>query len=210
MAKKGGGSSEPESSRLLSELARDMYTQTAPLRGAVLQQSGGEYAGLAAAPKPYQAGMQAFNNLAGRSNRFLAGGLDVTQSPMYGAMKQGVEQEYGAARDLLLSQVPRGGAQTAGLVDLAGQRAGMMTGIRGDLAQQELARAERVAQTGLADRSDAISRAFGLASMGGVDPGSALAQSAAAQSAAMQAGAQRSAGKGSALGSLGAAAIKRL
>jgi len=76
-----------------------------------------------------------------RSQSFLSGGLDVTQSPMYGALKSGIEGQFGTARNNILSSLPQGGALLEALAGLEGQKAGAMaTGI-GGLASDELNRA---------------------------------------------------------------------
>src|SRR3990167_7833828 len=78
----GGGDYGNPSADLLARLSQDYYNQTQPLRTSMID----------------------------RSQSFLSGGLDVTQSPMYGALKSGIEGQFGTARNNILSSLPQGGA----------------------------------------------------------------------------------------------------
>lgn len=88
-------------------------------------------------------------NLADRSNAFLTGGLDVTQSPMYAALKGATEQQYTLAKNNIIGRTPVGGALTSALADADLQKANLMTQGIGSLAQDELGRASSLATGGL-------------------------------------------------------------
>ena len=109
----GGENLSSPSSDLLAQISGDYYKQTQPLR----------------------------TSLINRSQSFLSGGLDVTQSPMYGALKSGIEGQYGIAKNNILSSLPQGGALIEALVNLEGQKAGSLAQGIGGLAGDELSRA---------------------------------------------------------------------
>jgi len=81
-----------------------------------------------------------FAGLSSRYQNFLNGGLDVTGMPQYAALKDSAEQQYGQAKDNLLSTVQPGGNLTNALAGLERGRASTMTQGVGDLANQEMAR----------------------------------------------------------------------
>jgi hypothetical protein len=90
--------------------------------------------------------------LIDRSGAFMGGNLDVTQSPMYGALKSQTESQYQNARNNVIADTPTGGALTAALTQLNGNRANMLAQGTGVIADSELARAMTLAtgQTGQA------------------------------------------------------------
>ena len=112
--------------------------------------------------QPQQSGMQpgmffpggsaTFNERTGQQSPILGvrgvggdseglGRLDVTQSPMFGALKTGAESQFGRARENILSTIPRGGQLLDALSGLETDKARFMTGAIGGLAQDELNRA---------------------------------------------------------------------
>lgn len=110
-------------------------------------------------------------SLIGRSEDFLAGNLDVTQSPMYAGLKQSAENQYGTARKNILATTPTGGALTSALTGLEGSRANMMTQGTSDIANQELARA-----MGLATGTPLTAAFGGLGTAGSIQSQMAMAQ----------------------------------
>ncbi|MDD5189446.1 MAG: hypothetical protein PHE50_00205 [Dehalococcoidales bacterium] len=80
-------------------------------------------------------------SLFGRSQNFLGGGLDVTQTPSYAALKNQAENQFSLARDNALSSLPQGGALYSALTGLEGQKASNLTQAQGGLYENELARA---------------------------------------------------------------------
>ena len=110
---KGGDAGDNPAGLLQAQLAEQLFEQTDPLR----------------------------QNLIGRSQNFLAGDLDVTQSPIYGALKSGVEDQYSVARDSVIGNTPTGGGLTAALAWLEGNRADALARGTGQIAESELGRA---------------------------------------------------------------------
>lgn len=111
-----------------------------------------------------------------RANNFMSGNLDVTQSPMYGALKLAADQQYRNARENILASIPQGGALGEALAQNEFDLARTMTAGTGQLAQDELNRAYSIA-------SGAPQLAF--SGMGGA----ASAQAAQAQARAQERGA---------------------
>ena len=169
----GKGPEEPRSSRELAAIASQLFGETAPLRG----------------------------ELIGQSEAFLGGGLDVTQTPQFGALKQATEQLFDVARQRALGGVAEGGALTQALTDIEAARAGALTGGIGELAQQQQAQALGLA-TGTTGQALA-----GLGQAGGIQ--AQIAQAQAAQQAGMKGGLGQLAG-GAAAGSKIAASDIRL
>lgn len=134
--------------------------------------------------------------LIGRSEQFLGGGLDVTQSPMYGALKQGAEDQYARARRNILAATPGGGALTSALTDLEKAKAGTMTAGTGELANQELARA-----MSLATGAPLTASFGGLGTAGSIQ--AQAAQAEAAQNAAAKGAMGQGAGSMAALAKTG-------
>lgn len=76
-----------------------------------------------------------------RSESFIEGGLDVTQSPQFAALKQGAEDQFGRARKDIIASTAEGGALTSALTEAELAKAGALTRGTSDLAAQELNRA---------------------------------------------------------------------
>lgn len=167
---KDGGGSGPTSNPAAdaqSRIAEALWNETSPLRKLFLD----------------------------RGNAFLTGGLDVTQSPMFGNLKNAVETQFGRAKQNVLETSPVGGGLTSALAALEAQKASTMTSGISGIAEGEL------------------SRAFGMASGA---PGQALAglgSAASIQGALASANAARAAsakqGMGQGLGMLAYSAITR-
>lgn len=102
-----------ESAIELSRIARELFQQSDPLR----------------------------RSLIGRSEGFINGGMDVTKSPMYGALKAGNDSAFNKAKDNIIGKVAPGGSLVDALTDLEGTRAVNMAQGVGGLAQDELSRA---------------------------------------------------------------------
>lgn len=77
--------------------------------------------------------------LIGRSEDFLSGGLGTT--PVYGAYKGAIENQYGRARENIISATPEGGPLVAALAGLEGSRASDLARTEGGLYENELERA---------------------------------------------------------------------
>ena len=154
----GGGGYQSPSGDLLSQISADYYNKSAPLREKLLNQS----------------------------NAFMSGNYDVTQSPVYGALKNTIESQYGRARENVLSSVPTGGALSGALTGLEAQRAGNLTSAVGGLAEQEMNRAAALGSGSFQQAS------AGLGAAGGIQGQLSLAQS--------QQKAQAMSGLGSGLG----------
>jgi len=131
--------------------------------------------------------------LIGDATDFLSGNRDVTGLPEFAAFKGAAEGQFGRARDAIIANTPEGGALTAALAGLEGQRAGNQAAFTGDLAGNEVNRALQLGTFGAAAGSQGLSSA-----------GFIQAQRAGAES---QANAGKSQGAGSAAGSAAAAAI---
>jgi hypothetical protein len=122
------------SADMLAKIAGDLYTKTDPLR----------------------------TQLIGRSNNFLSGNLDVTQSPMFGSLKDAVDSQFAKARGNTIGNTPSGGALTAALTGLEGDRASTMTQGIGDLAQGEMDRSFGLATGMLPQTTGGLSAAAGI------------------------------------------------
>lgn len=113
-SKDGGGANGPDAmSKMQAQIAQQLFDQTNPLR----------------------------QQLIGRSNQFLTGGMDVTASPMFAALKQQTEAQYGNARNQIIGDTPAGGQLTQALIDLNSARANTLGQGAGSIAESELARA---------------------------------------------------------------------
>lgn len=156
LAKKAG-SSGPESNPaadMQAQIARELFQQTDPLRRALI----------------------------GRSQDFVGGGFDVTQTPSYALLKNQVESQYGNARDNIVANTPGGGPLIAALTQNEGSRADALT----------------LGTAGLYE--DELNRALGLAT-GATGPAvGGLGQAASVQAMLAQSAAQRQAGLMGALG----------
>lgn len=112
--KDGGGANGPDAmARMQADIAKKLFTQTDPLR----------------------------RQLIGRSTAFMNGGLDVTRSPVFSALKQQTESQYGTARDNIIADTPTGGPLIAALTELNSNRANILGQAAGSVSEDELARA---------------------------------------------------------------------
>lgn len=107
----GGGSGDPAASpnqyeTTLANIAQNTYSQTDPLRQALLGQMG----------------------------NFMSGGYDPQKSPLYAAARSGPEAQYKVAKDNVLGSTPRGGGQLGALANLESARASDVGGIPGDIS----------------------------------------------------------------------------
>ena len=99
-----------QSSALADEMAlisRDYYGQTKPAR----------------------------SNILGRGNEFLAGNYDPSSSPLYAPGKFAAEQQFGTARDNIMSTMPEGGGLYDALAGANVSKAGALTGLEANISQ---------------------------------------------------------------------------
>ncbi len=129
--------------------------------------------------------------LIGRSEDFLNGGLDVTQSPMYGALKAGNDSAFQRARNNTISSTAAGGGLTDALTNLETSRAVEMSRGVGQLGEGELGRALTLATGQTPTAVGGLGQAAGI-----------QAQQMAAQQAQQS---QQKQGAGTAVGSILAA-----
>lgn len=148
-----------------TKMAQELFQQSAPARAALFRQG----------------------------EQFLSGNYDVTGTPMFGAGKNMLEDQFRMAQDSIIGNVPEGGGLSAALANADIGRARGLTDLTGALA------------------SDQMNRITGLASGGAVQGSNVMSQAAGVAAQRAQAAAQESAGKaqgaGSAAGRVGAAAM---
>lgn len=161
MGKKGSNSVRPSPYEgTLANIAQEMYKKTDPMR----------------------------TNLIGEMTKASEGNYDPTSSPLYAPMfaqgKQGIESQYGLAKENILSNVPRGGAQAKALTDLEMGRAEQASSLPALISQDVM--------------TDMLNKSYGTAfaapqqSMSGLSSASASygnRAAAAQQSASAQQGA---------------------
>ena len=97
--------------------------------------------------------------LIGDANEFLRGDRDVSGLPEFAAFKESAEGQYGRARDRIIATTPEGGALTAALAGLEGDRASNQTQFTGALAGDEVNRALQLGTFGAATGSRGLSSA---------------------------------------------------
>ena len=233
MGKNSGGGQESQASveaerlaRIQADQSQEIFGQTAPIRADTLQAITADLAdpsrlsgGAIQNPGDITApalGPINFNSLA--------------QNPQFGAFKDAIETQFGAARQGIIADTPEGGGLFGALGNLGGARASELTRGFGSLASDEAARQERdrAFTTGLDERNrlfgvgldesnrDAMMRAlFGsranalAAGSGGAAQGisgvggasGTLGQLAANQASIAESQANRDAGKASGFGS---------
>lgn len=107
-----------ESTRNLTDMSKDYYSKTAPLRG----------------------------NVTDRLTNFMQGNLDPTQSAMYSPIKMTAERQYQTAMDDLMSKTPTGGALYEGMANLGGQKAASITDMIQQIVQDEYNKAYAMGQ----------------------------------------------------------------
>lgn len=113
----GKGSSSVSASpyeESLAKMAEELYSQTSGMRG----------------------------NLIGELEQVSSGQYDPTKSamfsPMFAQAKQGVESQYGLAKENILANTARGGAQTGSLANLEMSRAGQASELPAMISQNIL------------------------------------------------------------------------
>lgn len=177
MGKGDGGSSAPKESsyeKALARMAEELYGQTKPLRGRLLNQMGGIVRGKTT---PQQTALF---------------------KPIFSQAKQGIEDQYGVAREDILSTLPRGGTQRKGLTDLAIGRAEQSSALPAQISSGIL--------------QDMIDKSYGVAfgtpqtSISGL--GTAAGTFGAKQSQAMASESQENAAKYGGLGTAIGLALK--
>ena len=131
--------------------------------------------------------------LVDQSTDFVGGDFDVTGTPQFAAGKNTQEAQFARARENVIAGTPEGGGLTSALTNLEAARAGGLTDLSGQLAENEQNRALQLSTGGAA-----------LGSQGLASAGSTQAQLAAAESSA---NAGKAAGLGSAGGAIGASMI---
>lgn len=168
---KGGGSEPKESEyeETLARMANELYGQTSGMRGNLINEltkiTTGKY-------KPWKSPMW---------------------NPIYSQAKTGIEDQYGVARENIISTMPRGGVQLGQLGNLEMGRAEQASALPAMISKDII--------------SDMMSKAYGAAfgapqqSMAGL--GTAAGTYGGRQAAAMSQQAQEDAAKWGGLGMLG-------
>lgn len=100
-------------SDLLSNITRQYYTQTGPVRDAIIK----------------------------RAQDIMAGNFSPSSSPLFGPAKQAVEDTYGTARENIMSQIPSGGRLYDELSNLESNRAKDLAGTMANILNQEYSNA---------------------------------------------------------------------
>ena len=93
----------------LAGMALDLYNRTAPARQSIID----------------------------RGTNFLEGGLDVTQSPMWGSGKNAAETQYQNARDAMMANLPGGGALQSSLATGETDKARTLTDLASRIGMDE-------------------------------------------------------------------------
>ena len=93
----------------LTEMALDLYNKTGPARQSIID----------------------------RGTNFLEGGLDVTQSPMWGSGKNAAETQYQNARDAMMANLPGGGALQSSLATGETDKARTLTDLASRIGMDE-------------------------------------------------------------------------
>jgi len=93
----------------LAEMALDLYKRTDPARQSIID----------------------------RGTNFLEGGLDVTQSPMWGSGKNAAETQYQLARDATMANLPGGGALQSALATGETDKARTLTDLASRIGMDE-------------------------------------------------------------------------
>lgn len=211
----GGKGGSGGASATQARLAEQLFTQTDPLRSALVERSA-SFLGAPSAPTdlgsaitanqpmPQMGGGIAFGSRRAaeitaaranpasyatpRSGGSTGGVADVMSTPTFAAFRDSTNQTFGAAKDNTLSTLPAGGALLEALAGLEGKKASTLTQGAGQIYESELARAMSLA-TGTAPTA-----------LGGLGQ-AGLAQ---AQQAAMEAqqGAAKAGGLGTAAGTI--------
>jgi hypothetical protein len=206
MSKKGGDNSPAADAQ--ARLAQQLFSQTDPVRSALIGRSAG-FLGVGGAPTggmkeggmpPQAGGGGIITNMirgavpavpgspAAGAPSIVTGFGDVTATPTFQAFKQSTGQNFAQAKDRAISGIAPGGALTEALVDLEGQKASTLTQGAGAIYEDELSRAMALG-TGLTGTSM-----------------NSLGQAGLTQAGIAQANSQRDAAKSESLGQ-GAGAV---
>lgn len=106
-----------------------------------------------------------------RLSKFMSGNFDPTASPMYAPMKQAVEQQYGTAKNNIMSSLPGGGTLLDSLADLETNKAKSLTDMISQIVSDEYSKAYGLAsgspQTSMAGLSAALGGGNALTGMAG-------------------------------------------
>jgi len=120
-------------SGLAEQIARAQWNDLGPLRGSMID----------------------------RSTRFMEGDLDPTESAMYGPIKSSTEQQYGTAKNAIMSSMPRGGTLSDSLAKLEAAKAGTMSELIGKLVEKEYDNAFNLGGNAGQSATNTISTAMG-------------------------------------------------
>lgn len=160
----GKSAEEPSSSKAAARISQQLYKDTKPLRQDWLSELGG----------------------------VMSGSYDPTQSPMfapiYSNARTGIEDQYGVAKENILSFMPRGGAQGTALANTEMERAKTLGAVPGMISKDLV--------------SDMINKSYGAAWQTPQMSLSGLGTAAYGQGMAMQAQAAENAAKYESIGSL--------
>lgn len=151
----GSGDITSEAGQQSADIARQMYSETAPLR----------------------------EDIIGRSERFLGGGFDPTESAMYAPSRRALETQFQQANELARQGLPTGGSLNEALAENIRARAGGLSDIESAITQDE------------------YNRAYGLATG---TPALAMSTLSNLAGSEMQAAAMQQAGKNQMFGGFGA------
>jgi hypothetical protein len=155
----------------LAGIAQNLYGQTDPIRQALIGRSAA-FLGAPTSASTGRFGITSVRDMRPGLGRQMqqTQPLDVTQSPMYGTLKNAIDSQFKLATDNTIARTAPGGQLSSALSGLEGQKASAMASGIGGLAQDELARAYGLA-TGGAQMSTS-----GLASAGAIQAQIAAAQ----------------------------------
>jgi hypothetical protein len=115
---KGGSSGSTSSTKIspleqsLADISKEMYATTSPLRSSLIDK---------------------YSSVLGGNYDYKS---DPTYSPLFQSAKQGIEGQYGTARQNILSSTPAGGGLTKALSNLDIARAGDMATVPANLQSQ--------------------------------------------------------------------------
>lgn len=113
------------------------------------------------AQNQFGVGQPLTESLMSRALAFMQGNLDPTASAMYAPMKSGAEQQYGAARNAIMSNLPRGGTLQDSMAKLEMAKAGTLSGLIAQLVDKEYTNAMNLNTNTMQSAINAISAAMG-------------------------------------------------
>src|SRR3990167_5966196 len=134
---------------------------------------------------------------------------NISQSPLYGALKDINESQFDLSQDRIMEMLPAGGSLNKGLIDNERARAGQFTGQLGALAENEQARRNMLLGQGLGLASGGGTGALSGYGQAGSLYAASQAQAAALANSQAQLDAGKAGGAGELVGTLGSAAIKK-